>query len=370
VVKAWVLRDGAGAFHLGGAGDAAGGGGHAAGGEVVEGDGEEPLAGLGGAGAEDGAWHAGQPGGEQREGGRRTAARQVGADARRGLGARTGGAPVGGPEAGHRPWVACGRVAGGGEPGADRLDEGVPHAPDGLFPFDRGRGDDGGGRGLVVNGAAAAALAQRQGVAGRDAVHAAVGGAGADRLGGVGAGQYGGEVLDVELGLGEVGQRQGGGGVGGAACPAGVEDRADAGEVGGDDGAAAEAGDGGVAAWPGGELAQRARARGDEGAAQLGVVGAAVPEDGQEGVAVGVDEADLVGAPVTHRPQRVGPVPQRHGAQGLDVAGSAGRGAAPPDQPPHHTASPTPDRSSGTRRARRPAVRGLHDPGRRRARER
>ncbi|CAM5673247.1 hypothetical protein SCALM49S_04910 [Streptomyces californicus] len=142
--------------------------------------------------------------------------------------ARPGGAPVGGAHAGDGPGVrrgGFGRVAGGREPGAYGFDERVPYAFHGVHRVGLGSRDGEGGDGLVP-GDLARALAEDERVPRRDPLHAGVGRAVAERFGGLGAGEQGGEVPDVELGLDEVGERQGRGGEGGAAGPRGVEDRA------------------------------------------------------------------------------------------------------------------------------------------------
>ncbi|CAM5318658.1 hypothetical protein SCALM49S_00842 [Streptomyces californicus] len=159
----------------------------------------------------------------------------------------------------------------------------------------------------------------------RDPLHAGVGRAVAERFGGLGAGEQGGEVPDVELGLDEVGERQGRGGEGGAAGPRGVEDGPGAGQVARDGDAAADLHDGGVAPGPGREVAHRAAARGEQADAQLLVGGAAAAEDREArgGRALGgrdADDADLVGPPVTDRPERIRVAPQQLGAHGVDRA--------------------------------------------------
>lgn len=166
-------------------------------------------------------------------------------------------------------------------------------------------------------------------MAGRDAAYADVRCAVAQRLRAVGAGQQGGEMADVELRLDQVGEREGGGGVRGAARPGRVEDGPGTREVADHGDAAAGLDDGGVAAGPLGEVAQRAAAGGVEGPAQFLVGGAAAAEDGEpgEGVGgVGGEGADLVRAPVADGPERVGVAPQELGAHGDD--GAVGFGGA------------------------------------------
>ncbi len=184
----------------------------------------------------------------------------------------------------------------------------------------------------------------------RNALHALVRGGVLERGRHVGRREQCGEVSEVEVGLDEVGERQGGGGVGDAPFEGGVEDGPGAGEVPAHGDAASDLDDGGVAAGPGGQVAQGAAAGGEQGDAQLFVGGAAGAEDGDAGLLVRGDHPHLVGAPVADRPQRVGVVPQRVGADGLqgftvdtartggaDGAVSPGRrgGAAPSHQPPH-----------------------------------
>jgi hypothetical protein len=95
-------------------------------GEVVERDGEEAFAGAG-AVAEDRAGRARQAGGEQGERAGGGSSGEVGADAGHGHPAR--GAPFGGAHAGDGAgvYVGPGYVAGGGEPGAYGLEEGVAY---------------------------------------------------------------------------------------------------------------------------------------------------------------------------------------------------------------------------------------------------
>ncbi len=158
----------------------------------------------------------------------------------------------------------------------------------------------------------------------------------------VGGGEQGRQVPEVEVGLDEVGQRQGGI-VGRTAGPGGVEDGPRAREVARDGGAAADLDDGGVAAGPGGEVAQRAAARGEEADLEFLVARpAGAEEDGDPVLRVGLDDADLVGAPVADRPERIRVAPQELGAHrvhGLAVAsggarqadlGRSGGGTAPP----------------------------------------
>ena len=327
----------------------------AAGGQVVEGDREQPLPGPR-AVAERGAGHAGQSRGEQREGGGGAPAGQVGAD------------PGGGRVAGIR------YVARLGEPGAHRLHQCLAHAGHRL-PGVGGRPGTAaaGQRGArFVAGDLRDALAQGERVARREAVHVLVRRAGAQCLGCVGAGEAGGQVGDVQARLDQVGERQRGGGVGGAAGPRGVEDRAGAGQVADDGDASAYLEDRGVAAGPHAQVAQRAAAGRVQPDAQRLVGGAALAEHresgGRGGAArftaavagggvaraggVGLDDPDLVRTPVADRPQRIGVVPQRlsadrqYGPPGH--RGRSHRGAAPSHQPPH--------RSLHRRRATGPAA--------------
>ena len=118
-----------------------------------------------------------------------------------------------------------------------------------------------------------------------------------------------------------------------------MEDGPGAGQVTGDGDAAADLGDGRVAAGPGGEVAQGAAAGGEQADPQLLVGGAAAAEDGEPGEGVGLDDAHLVGPPVADRPQRIGVGPQELGTDRLDRTAfrgdRAGCGTAPPHQPPH-----------------------------------
>ncbi len=166
----------------------------------------------------------------------------------------------------------------------------------------------------------------------RNAFHAVVRGGVVQRGRHVGRGQHRGEVAEVEVGLDEVGQRQGGRGVGGAVGPGGVEDGPCAGDVAADGDPAPDLDDGGVAAGPCGEVPECAAACGEQGDAQLFVRGAADTEDGDAGPGVGGHDAYLVGAPVTDRPQGVGVAPQQLGADrlhGLAVVPHGPRGPAP-----------------------------------------
>ncbi|OSY51054.1 hypothetical protein BG846_03301 [Streptomyces fradiae ATCC 10745 = DSM 40063] len=365
VVEAGVLGEGAGALQLGGVGGFAG-----ARGEVVEGDGEEALAGVGAAVPGDRAGYAGQARGEEGEGAGGAATGKVGTDAGRG-GLAAGGAPVGGSHAGHGTRVGRGAgrcVAGGGEAGAYGFDQGVADSLHGAVRVELGRGDGEGGDGLVP-GDLAGALAQHQGVAGRDALDAGVRGGVAQRLGGLGAGEQRGEVPDVELGLDEVGEGQRGGRVRGAVRPGGVEDGAGAREVGGDGDAAAGLHDGRVAARPGGEMAERAAARGEQADLQLVVGRGAAAQHGEADVGRDADDPHLVGAPVADRPQGVRVGPQELTADRLHraaVVGGADRSdrpeargdTAPPHQPAHRRlhslwTSPATRGPPGARRRRR-----------------
>lgn len=181
----------------------------------------------------------------------------------------------------------------------------------------------------------------------RNASYAFVRGRVVDRGRYVGGGEQGRQVPEVEVGLDEVGQRQGRGRVGRTARPGGVEDGPRAREVARDGGAAADLDDGGVAAGPGGEVAQCPAARGEEADLEFLVARPAGAKDGDPVLRVGLDDADLVGAPVADRPERIGVAPQELGAHrvhGLAVAsggarqadlGRSGGGTAPPHQPPH-----------------------------------
>ncbi|PPS81133.1 hypothetical protein BZZ08_05623 [Streptomyces sp. MH60] len=185
----------------------------------------------------------------------------------------------------------------------------------------------------------------------RNALHAVVRGGVVQRGRHVGRGEQRGEVAEVEVGLDEVGERQRGGRVGGAARPGGVENRPRAREVAADGDPPPHLDDGRVTAGPRRQMPERAPARGEQCDAQLLVARAADAEDGDPGLRVGADDAHLVGAPVADRPQGIGVAPQRLGAHGLHglavVAGGprgTGRsgdpgcshgGAAPPHQPPH-----------------------------------
>ncbi|QMU79661.1 hypothetical protein GXW83_32130 [Streptacidiphilus sp. PB12-B1b] len=128
-----------------------------------------------------------------------------------------------------------------------------------------------------------------------------------------------------------------------------MEDGADAGEVAEDGGPGALLQDDGVAAGPGGEVAQGSAAGGEQGGAQFAVAGGAAAEDGEPGdravvggglVGVGrevreapgdavggvvvlpvdADGGDLLGPPVADRPQRVGAGPEQPSAEGAQVA--------------------------------------------------
>ncbi|ESU46008.1 hypothetical protein P376_6014 [Streptomyces sp. HCCB10043] len=241
-------------------------------------------------------------------------------------------------------------MARGREPGAYGFDERVPYALHRVHRVGLGCGDGERGDGLVPRDLPRA-LAEDQRVARRNPPHALVGRAVAKGLGGLRAGEQGGEVPDVELGLDQVGERQGGGGVGGAAGPGGVEDGPGSGEVARDGDAAADLDDGGVTAGPGGEMAHRAAACGEQPDAQLFVGGAAAAED-REACGGGpfgggdADDADLVGAPVADRPQRIRVAPQELGAHGVNRAplsavsdgadGAEARGDTAPSHQPTH----------------------------------
>lgn len=285
---------------------------------------------------------AGDAGGDQRDRAGGAAAGEVGADAAAG-------------------WV----VGLAADPAADGLQQAA--------------GDLAGGGGLADGGGAADRSGDRLvhrelRHAGADAervrrwypLHADERAAVAEGLGRVGQGQPGGQVQRVHRGADEVGQRQGGGGVGGAAAPGGVKDRAHPGQVAEDGGPAALLQDHGVAAGPVGEVAQRAAAGREQGGAQFAVDGAAAAEHGEPGddgvglgrgrvggqfreapdhavggpvvVAEDGDGADLLGPPVTDRPERIGAGPQQSAAEGAQLAQPRlvhGGRAVPPHQPPH-----------------------------------
>ena len=159
--------------------------------------------------------------------------------------------------------------------------------------------------------------------------------------GDVGAGEQRGQVADVEAGLDEVGERQGGGGVGGAAGPRGVEDRAGAGQVAGDGDPPADLDDGRVAAGPGGEMAQCARRAPRTGPTRSwSSVAPQTPKTASRVSAVGRYDADLVRPPVADRPQRIGVAPQELGADGEDRAALVVR-AGRPDGPAAALLHPT-----------------------------
>ncbi len=295
-----------------------------AGRQVVEGDGEQPLS-RSRAVAQDRAGQTGEPGGEQGEGRRGAAPGEVGADS--GDGCAPGGSPFGRAHAGDGAgvgWPGLRGVARGQEPGTHRFDEGVAHPLDGAHRVEFGCGDGEGGHRLVPRDLPRT-LAEDQRVPGRDALHPLVRSAVAQRLRGFGAGEQGGEVTDVELGLDEVGEGERGGGVGRAAGPGRVEDRPGPGEVSGHGDPSPYLDDGRVAAGPRGEVTQRAAACGEQPDAQLFVRGAAAAEDGEPcggGALGGVhpDGADLVGAPVAHRPEGIRVPPQELGAHGVHRA--------------------------------------------------
>ncbi len=341
VVQPRVGRDGAGAFQLVLV---------ALGGEVVERDGEQPLP-RARAVAEDGAGQPRQSGGQQREGGGRAAPGEVRTDT--GHRCPPGRAAVGGPHPRDRPGVGRqgGRgVPGGGEPGPHGVDQRVPDAFDRAHRVGLGCGDGERGHRLVT-GDLPRPLTEDQRVARRDPLHALVRGAVAQRLGRLGAGEQGGQVADVELGLDEVGEGEGSGGVRGAVGPGGVEDGPGPGEVACDGDAAADLDDGRVTARPGGEMAQGPAPGGEQAHPQLFVGGAATAQYREAGGGGalrtrGRDDPHLVGAPVADGPQRVRVAPQELGAHRLDRAplvpaadrahGAEARGdTAPPHQPTH-----------------------------------
>lgn len=265
VVQAGVGGDGAGAFQLVLAALRA---------EVVERDREQALA-RPGAVAEDGAGQPGESGGQQGEGRGGAASGEVGADA--GYGRPSGGAAFGGPHAGDGSGV--GRqglrgVARGGQPGAYGFDERVPYALDGSDRVDLGR-RHGEGRHRFVARDLPGALPEDERVARRDPLHPGVRGAVAQGFRCLRAGEQCGQVADVQLGLDEVRQRKGGGGVRGSVGPGRVEDGAGSGDVTCDGDAAADLDDGRVAAGPGGEMAQRPAAGGEQSDAELFVGGTA-----------------------------------------------------------------------------------------------
>ncbi len=259
-----------------------------------------------------------------------------------------GRAPLGGPHAGHRTRVdvGAGHMARGGEAGAYGLHEGVADTVHGARGVGGGGGDGERGDRFVPRDLPCA-RAQDQRMPRGHAPHALVGRRVMQRLGDVRGGEQRREVADVEVGLDEVGQRQRGRGVGRTARPGGVEDGARGREVTGDHDAAADLDDRRVTAGPGGQVAQRAAARGEEAHPQLFVGGPAGAEDGDAGPRVDRHGPHLVGAPVADRPERVGVAPQELGAHGLHglavVSGGPGRahrrgrrgGTAPPHQPPH-----------------------------------
>ncbi|CAM5442471.1 hypothetical protein STENM223S_07963 [Streptomyces tendae] len=243
-----------------------------------------------------------------------------------------------------------GDVPGRGEPRAHRLDQGVPHTVHRAVGVGRG-GRDGERGHRFVPGDLTCPGAQDQRVPRRNALHAVVRGGVVQRGRHVGRREQRGEVAEVEVGLDEVGQRQRGGRVRGAARPRGVEDRPCAREVAADGDPPPHLDDGRVTAGPRRQMPQRAPARREQGDPQLLVARAADTEDGDAGLRVRGDDAHLVGAPVSDRPQRVGVAPQRlgaHGLHGLAVVAGGPRGAlrsgdpgcshggaAPPHQPPH-----------------------------------
>ncbi len=322
--------------------------------QVVEGDREQPLP-RARAVTEHGAGAAGQAGGEQGQGAGAGAAGQVGADAGH---RHPVGAAVGGPHAGHRAGVrpGAGHVPGSRQPGADRLHQRLAQRVHGAVRVGGGRGH--GERGdRLVPGDLTRSGAQDQGVSWRDAPHPFVGGRVLHRGRDLRRGEQGGQVPEVEVGADQVGERQRRGGVGGAAPPRGVEDGAGAGQVAADRGAPVDLDHDGVAAGPGGEVAQRAAAGREEAGQQLVVGGPAQPHHRYPGAGVGDQDAGLVGPPVAHRPQRVDAAPQQLRAHRLGdvlpelVAAAVGfavgaeevgawrpmarGGAAPSHQPPH-----------------------------------
>lgn len=232
------------------------------------------------------------------------------------------------------------------QPCAYRLDERVPHGVHGAVRVGRGRGHREGGDRLVP-GDLSRPGAQHERMPRGNAPYAVVRGGVAQGGRYVGGGEQGRQVAEVEVGLDEVGEWQRGRGVGRAAGPGGVEHRAGAREIAADGDPAAHLDDGGVAAGPGGQMAQCAPARGEQSAPQLLVGGAAGAEDGDPVLRVGLHHAHLVRAPVADGPQGIGVAPQEVGAdrvQGLAVvsggargtdSGGARGGAAPTHQPPH-----------------------------------
>lgn len=163
----------------------------------------------------------------------------------------------------------------------------------------------------------------------------------------VGGGEERGEVAEVEVGLDEVGEREGRRRVGRAARPRGVEDRAGAREVAADHDPAADLDDGRVAARPRRQMPKCPSARGEQPDPQLLVGGTARAQDRYPVLGVGLHHPHLVGAPVADRPQRIGVAPKElgtHRVHGLAVLPGGPRGtdlrsprggAAPPHQPPH-----------------------------------
>ncbi len=299
--------------------------------------------------AEERAGDAGQPRGQQREGAGGAASGQVGADAGRGAAAR--GAPVGRAHAGYGagvevPVVGLRRVPRCVESRPYGLHESLPDPRHRVVGGELGRRDGERGRRLITDDVACA-VPQYERVAGRHAPHPEVGRAVAERLRGVGAGEQRREVADVELGLGQVGERQGRGGVGGAAGPFGVEDGARPRQVAGDRHASADLCDRRITAAPRRQMPQCAPARRQQSDAQFLVARSAAAEDGEAGERVGLDDADLVRTPVPDGPERVGVAPQElradrmhRGAVGPGASpGSTGTGpgggTAPPHQPPH-----------------------------------
>lgn len=317
-----------------------------AGGQVVERDGEQAFA-RPRAVAQEGAGQSGEPGGEQGEGGGRTASGEVGADA--GYGRSPCGPAFGGAHAGDGARVGLRGlrgVAGREQPGAYGFDQGVAHPVDRAHRIELGCGHREGGHRLVP-GDLPRALAEDQRVSGRDALHPGVRGAVAQCLRGLGAGEQRGEVADVELGLDEVGERQRGGGVRRPSGPGRVEDRAGAGEVADHGDPAAYLNDRRVAAGPCGEVAQGSAACGEQPDAQLFVGGAAAAEygepDGRRPLGrVDPDGADLVGPPVPDRPERIRVSPQELGSHGVHRAplvtraDRSGRAEARGDTAPSH----------------------------------
>ncbi|CAM5656610.1 hypothetical protein SGLAM104S_01049 [Streptomyces glaucescens] len=119
-----------------------------------------------------------------------------------------------------------------GEPGPYRFHQGVAYGVHRAAGVGGGRGHRQGGD-LLVPGDLARPGAKDQRVP-RDAPYAVVRGGLVHRGRDVRGGQQRGEVAEVEVGLDEVGERERGGGVGGAARPGGVEHRTSAREVAAD----------------------------------------------------------------------------------------------------------------------------------------